>query len=274
MVKWFVIFIIILILAVGAALILIFFRRQRDTIPFRGKKLGITQENQALAEGLVAFWSFDEEESFPDGEVNGAQWVKGIKGQALQFDGLDDFVEIGTAGLNQVGKLKNGSISLWFKFKNIGPREILPLLYLGEANNQGTTDNLVIEIGHFDHGLPPDKKLYYTVYNQTYEPILCFDSNQNLKENTWYHFVVVNSPSGNTGYLNGLELTKRHYNFSTAADTRFFANLKNKEIFRLGYGWFGIDRQFHYFEGLIDEVRIYNRPLTDAEIKALTKAKK
>lgn len=206
------------------------------------------EEQESKQPGLVAHLSFDEGE---------------------RFDGVDDYVEINAEDLKKVGEIKYGTISLRFKFNKIGARNFLPMLSLGEISRTGAISTLLIEIGHFDHNAPSDTKLYYTIYNDTSEPVLCFDSNEDLKENTWYHFVVVNSPSGNIGYLNGAELTDRHYNFGAASDTQFFTDLKAKESFRLGYGYFGIDQEFHYFKGIIDEVKIYNRVLTAEEIKAL-----
>jgi hypothetical protein len=236
------------------------------------------KDERAGKEGLVAHWSFEEGQGSRSNDISGnnlqaritgATWTTGKKGSALEFDGQNDFVEIEQSGLKVVGSLEYGTVSLWFKFKKPGSKRILPLFYLGEKDGPEAIDNLIIEIGHFGHGSPPDQKLYYTLYDQNYEPVLCFDSGVNLKADTWYHFAVVNSPSGNTGYLNGIELTNRHYNFSNAKDTRFFKTLTKKDTFLLGYGWFGIDRKFHYYKGSIDEVKIYNRPLTASEIKTL-----
>ncbi len=241
------------------------------------------EETEPKKEGLIAYWNFDEGKGSVlgdssgnsiEGGINGVAWVEGKKGTALEFDGSDDYVEINSRGISEVGKLQYGTISLWFKFTNWQETKILPLLYMGH-DGQGIIDNLIIEIGHFNHGETNDKKIYYTLYNNAsesmlygdaYVPVLCFDSNQNLTENTWYHFAVVNGPSGNTGYLNGVELTNRDYNFSNSKDTRFFSSLSNKEIFRLGHGWFGIDKKFHHFSGTLDEIKIYNKALAREEI--------
>jgi len=230
---------------------------------------------EAEEKGLVAHWKLnrrssptikDSTSTDADGTIYGASRVTGKKGRALEFNGIDNYAEINSNGLSNVGEIQYGTISLWFKFNNPGSTGILPMFYLGESNNNGTTDNLVIEIGHGDAN---DRKLYYTVYNSNYEPILCFDSNQNLEENTWYHFAVVNSSTGNTGYLNGSELTNRHYNFGSSSDTYFLSTITNQEVLRLGYGWFGIDREFYYFNGALDDIRIYDEVLTSNEIADL-----
>jgi hypothetical protein len=227
--------------------------------------------------GLVAHWSFDEgkgSSSFDlsndlEARIKGPTWTIGIKGSALEFDGIDDFVEFEQSALKMVGGLEYGTVSLWFKFKKPGPKKILPIFFLGRKELPEEIDGLTIEIGHFDHGGPPDQKLYYTIYNKGYKPVLCFDSATNLKSDTWYHFAVVNSESGNTGYLNGKELANRHYNFGSAKDNQFFNILHKRDIFKLGTGYFGIDQKFHFFDGVIDEVKVYGEPLGIVEIEAL-----
>lgn len=217
----------------------------------------------------VIYWSFDDENSI-NGTLNGVTFVKGKQNKAISFDGQDDYVEIDKESLNKIADLKIGTIAFWFKFGEKGPRDFNPILYIGKNQTKNVSSNFVVEIGHFDHGGPPDTKLYYTLYDdKQYEPFLCFDSNQNLETDTWYHFAVTNSNQGNTGYLNGAELTNRHYNFSNAKDPGFIADVPIKDMFTLGYGWFGIDQQFHYFKGALDELRIYDQVLTAEEISSL-----
>lgn len=255
---------------------------ETDLVQTIGYDKGIDSEDSQTEasqteEGLVAHWDFDEgqgsvlgdsSDNEYDGVIYGASWVTGIEGNALSFDGADDYVEI--INTDEINNLDYGTISMWFKYDSLEEREFLPIMSLGEVSGEDPTSNLVVEIGHFDHGAAPDKKLYYTLYSNSTDPVLCFDSNQNLEEDTWYHFAAVNSPTGNTGYLNGVELSDRHYNFSTSADTRFFSSLAITDAFRIGYGWFGIDKEFHYFRGVIDEVRIYDRVLSSEEVSELS----
>jgi len=134
------------------------------------------------------------------------------------------------------------------------------------SNNEG----LIIEVGH-EGVYNASEKLYFTnTMSGSSEPIHCFDNGTDLTAGTWYHFVVVVSSTGNTGYLNGVEMTSRVYNFGTSSDTYFF-NSVNSGILSIGYGRFGFATpgQFYYFDGLIDDVRIYSRALTAAEVLVL-----
>lgn len=201
-------------------------------------------------------------------EVESAIWSYN---KETEFDG-ESLVKFDKSNLDKLTDIKTGTISLWFKFTKSKTKQFLPLLYIGKEKGKGVASNLVIEIGHYDHGSSPDTKLYYTLYDdKQFEPFLCFDSGKNLIENTWYHFAVVSGPGGNTGYLNGVELTQRHYNFGNAKDKRFITDIPIKDDFYLGYGWFGIDQKWHYFEGSIKDIQIFNKTLTSEEITKLAK---
>jgi hypothetical protein len=87
--------------------------------------------------------------------------------------------------------------------------------------------------------------------------------------NVWSHLVITYNGSVITGYVNGQQIssisasgTIRNNNVLTCT---FIGN--EPEGCSIQSGAFP-------FPGLIDEVRVYNRALTDAEIKALYEATK
>lgn len=224
---------------------------------------------------LVAHWSFDL-------DVNGVVWddgphglhgcayeiaySRGRFGQAAVFDTTRDEILIpdqtGQAP-SQIAGLAHGAISLWFSFQNVGG-QMLPILYFGEADAGTPHNSLIVEIGHGSD--PSNRKLYFTIVNARF----CFDSGVNLEPDRWYHFVAVVGPDGNTGYLDGQELTGRHYNLgSDAGYTDFFASVPVPEMLAIGYGRYGKDDRFYHFKGSIDDVRIYDRPLDAGEVGCL-----
>lgn len=125
-----------------------------------------------------------------------ATWTTGKSGNALYFDGTNDYVRIPSSGQSapsQISSLSTGTISLWFKFEGTatGPGFLLPILYVGSSpETTGTKDGAIIEIGHMNiHS--DSQELFYTVTEVGgEEPTFCFDSNENLTEGTWYHFVA------------------------------------------------------------------------------------
>jgi hypothetical protein len=91
-----------------------------------------------------------------------------------------------------------------------------------------------------------------------------------LLPNTWYHFVGVVRTNGNTGYLNGQEMTWRHYNLgSNASYTNFFTSVTVRECLALAYGRYGQQDPFYYGPCTISDVQIYSRPLSAGEIRQL-----
>lgn len=235
-------------------------------------------------DGLVAHWSFDEisgdtiidhSQYGNHGTNYGAESVQGIKGNALSFDGVDDYVRIPEnweAPPEVFADLGKGAISVWFKADHI-PTDygIAPILFYGaeeqcdffDAANQG----LIIELGHspIHYG---SERLYFTIWKNgcTY-PSFCYDSRDPVSTGEWHHFVAVVGEDYNTGYLDGVEMTDRRYNFGNEFFSQFFEDAVKHEKLWLGRGYW--DRTTQYFEGAIDELRIYDKPLNTSEVLEL-----
>ena len=244
--------------------------------------------------GLIAHLTFDDSGddivSGFDGEIKGgAEFKSGKIGNGLYFDGVDDYVELSTEALATLGELKQGTIAFWLNFDSILDNQpVMPIFYMGIDDQQNKVDNMyIIEIGHaagteapFDNQYPegtPDpknKRIYSTWIKDGQEPFLCSDSEVNLVEGVWQHFTVVAGPDGNTLYLNGEEVRNRDYNFGHSTDKAFLDDIPVKEIMTIGYGrshtW--ISPEFVYFKGLLDDFRIYDRPLESEEILELFSA--
>ena len=204
-----------------------------------------------------------------------AELIPGIKGNALSFDGINDYARIPGDGEDPppvLADLDYGSISVWFKADNI-PTEfgIAPILYYGseemcnffDAANQG----VIIELGHSPIHYASES-LYFTMWKNgcTY-PSFCYDSRHAVSTGEWHHFVAVVGKDYNTGYLDGKLMTGRRYNFGTRHTSQFFADAVVHEKFWLGKGHW--DRTTQHFDGAIDELRIYDRPLSEEEVLEL-----
>lgn len=204
------------------------------------------------------------------GILHGATWTEGILGNALAYDGLDDYAELtdGSGHPDLIGDLAEGTVSLWFKFDSVpGTNLVDPLFYLGSDEGGPDHSGLLIEIGHFSD----NTKLYFTIHDgdgQNPTIPLCFDSGFDLNIGEWYHFAAVVGDGFNTGYLNGVELTNRHYNFGTSSHQVFFADLVSPEVLWIGKGFLSTITTEQYHEGVVDEVRVYDRPLTADDVAA------
>lgn len=233
---------------------------------------------------LVAHWTFDEDAkdlaNDNNGIIKGSAEIKSGKiGNALYFDGIDDYVDFSKETVNELGSLSKGTIAFWFNFQSILDKQtVMPIFYIGV--NEKDPDNIfIIEVGHFNEQSfdvvpvpdPSNKKLYVTWIKDNKDPFLCYDSNANLEENKWHHFAVVVSENGNTGYLNGVEMANRHYNFGNSKDQSFLDYIQGEEKFMLGYGRssYMLSPDFVYFKGALDDFRVYDKALTAEEVNGL-----
>lgn len=230
---------------------------------------------------LVLYYTFDEgsgatindySASNIYGTIIDGTWVTGRSGHAVYFDGTNDYIQI--RGLNQsapteIAGLSEGTISIWFKFEDEGGGLFLPLFYIGpNTDDTATHAGTIIEIGHTPLRVA-SREIFYTVTLGNGDPTLCFDSGYNLTAGQWYHYAVtVSSTAGNVGYINGEEIAGRVYNFGNNA-MRYFLSDVTGGMFTLGYGRSAINGQFYHFKGTIDELRVYNKALSAAEIQQI-----
>ncbi|MEL6671012.1 MAG: LamG-like jellyroll fold domain-containing protein [Bacteroidota bacterium] len=243
--------------------------------------------NDSLLAHLVAHWSFDsmkagstflEDESLNNfhGRYYGGLKVNGPRGKALEFDGFDDYVRVpdnGMAPPSLFSSLSEGAISVWFRVDRI-PKDkgIMPIFYYGaedscaqmfDASNQG----LIIEVGHSPVHRQSER-LYFTIFsNECFLPSFCYDSWTPITVGVWYHYVAVVGPNYNTGFLNGVEMTNRNYNFGWPTTHEFFSDAKKHEKLWIGRGYW--DGKPQYFQGAIDEVKIFDKALALSEVQDL-----
>jgi len=231
--------------------------------------------------GLVAHYDFetidgdslyDQTEFGNHGTNYGGKLVSGINGHALYLNGINAYARIPEDGKippPMYQKMGEGTISVWFRIDHIPTDHgIAPIFYYGteqecdfwDAANQG----LIIEIGHDPIHLN-SKRLYFTIWSNgcTY-PSFCFDSKNAITEGVWNHIVVVVGEDFNTGYLNGQEMKNRLYNFGTASYSEFFKDALKHQKMWIGSGYWNEVQQ--YFKGAIDELKIFDTPLSSDEV--------
>ncbi|NQV08293.1 LamG domain-containing protein [Candidatus Woesearchaeota archaeon] len=230
---------------------------------------------------LIAHWKFDDDgmdsaKSNHGNIIGGAIFSQGKLGKALYFDGVDDYVDFSQETVDEIGSLSQGTIAFWFNYESLLDKQtLMPIFYIGMES--GADNMYLIEIGHSagdgatSSPNPNDKKIYSTWIKNNREPFLCYDSTNNVEEDKWHHFAVVVGDDGNTGYLNGVEITNRDYNFGDANAKSFLNSIPVKEQLTLGHGRssFMISPDFVYYKGYLDDVRIYNKPLSSDEINEL-----
>jgi len=199
--------------------------------------------------GLVGLWHFDEGKGDKaldsskrgnHGQIKGAGWVEGISGQALSFNGKDAYVRIPTQGFDY----SEVTIEMWVKTDKWDDSS--KTLYNMYGGKSGVS---YIELNLYQNNL-------YWIDQGVNEFCITYDTS-GISKGNWHHLAATadfNSDSYRL-FLDGVEVGSS----TTASDApivpgtvyigaRYEANVS------------------YYFDGCLDEVKVYNRVLTPDEI--------
>jgi hypothetical protein len=214
--------------------------------------------NNVQPSGLVASFGFNEgtgtvaADASPtanNGSVTGATWTTaGRYGAALSFNGSSSYVNLTKTDVYD--SLTQGTIEAWVKWSGTG----YDTWFSSDSGACVNPFELAINNGRFEvwadgSGCAGKFNAYVTLTNPT----------------AWHHLAYVVSTTGNTFYVDGV-LQAATYAIGTSSSTFFFASAAaNVTRYNIGRS---INLPSESFAGVIDELRIYNRPLTQAEIQA------
>ncbi len=215
-----------------------------------------------LAKGLAGYWKLDEGKgtitadasgNLNTGKIMGAEWGPAHVGTGLSFNGADDFVEFADKpGLRITEAL---TVSIWFK--NLGKTRNWgrvvskgwskfesPWICYGLLMNDGDDGQQKMK---FQTSLSGEK--FSEVLTQRVFPV----------DGTWHHVVgVFDGPKGRIAiYVDGSKEGDIATNNATIASTPTALRLADDPT----------SKEKH--KCALDEVRIYNRALSEAEVKAL-----
>jgi len=240
-----------------------------------------------IEQGLICYLDFDSafdeivydlSDNDLNGTVKGASGSEGVIGRGLSFDGYDDYVEIRNFSLSgfpyTLGDLSEGTISLWFKLDSFPDvYSAYPVFYYGDDQVNSLTysdhSSLILEIGH---SVTHNRKLYFTI-SKNKSVYYCFNSIEDFELHQWYHFVnVVDMVDYYHGtqeaYLNG-QIMLYHQNYGDMKHPFFFDDVPSKDVCWIGRGFYRYKSELFYLHGQVDELRIYDRPLNQLEVKQL-----
>jgi len=177
-------------------------------------------------------------------------------GTALQFDGVDDYVTLAILETN-VESNNEGTITAWVR---------------RDGNPELATIFMHSVITDYDKymylGITNSNVLRYSwrKNTSTYGNNRCYlDAATVMRLGQWYHVAVTSNGSTNKLYINGQEeiITTKGTNTG-----KWFDDLETDEYHDFIGNFQRSDGKFHYFDGIIDEVAIYNRALSAEEIRA------
>lgn len=220
-----------------------------------------------LDNGKVAHWPLDESAGTtvadlvgvsPGTAVNSPTWVPtgGQVGGAMDFDGADDRVDVGSdATLDNLSAL---TIVAWIKPDTLGEGPSLGRI-IGKTSSAGTTTT-----GGWTLNLDTTNRLTFDVdYNTT--DFRRRAANNSITLGQWQQVAVTwtGSATASTShlYINGVETS-----YATTTNGTGGRADDSAQSISIGNPPGRTDRTF---DGKIDNVRIYNRALSSAEISAL-----
>lgn len=217
--------------------------------------------------GLVGYWSFngtdisgttayDRSGSGNNGTLtNGPTKAIGRVGQGMNFDGVDDYITAPDANSLDIVDAQNFTISGWFNRSSFTTDDTM----VAKSNGQTASDT-----GYDVYIDDSTDKVIVTANDGTDQYKL--ESVSTFTAVGWHHFVLSwddNSSTNTKLYIDG--------NAEAATATGTFSSvnsLANALTFRIG----AESDNGNPFDGSLDEVRIYNRVLSQAEVAALYNA--
>jgi len=208
-----------------------------------------------MEEGLVAYWGFDDGTAMDnsgnghDGSVLGAVPTGGVSGSALSFDGINDYVSIPYSSefAYTIGQ-DNVTISAWVYPCDKDNIEHGAIYFDRAVGNDVVAIYMTINQGNFTLGGWSPTDTGYDVPNVTVP-----------SNNQWYFMTAVFNSIEAKLYING--------NLESSAPLVGVSLTNGGTGMIIGKAQGGYWE--NYFNGKIDEVRIYNSELSPSEIIAL-----
>lgn len=206
------------------------------------------------AQGEISYWPMNEGTgdiiydswSGNDGLIYGATWMDGIVGSALSFNGIDEYVDCGSGASTLFGSWDSFTLEAWIKHSESSTFDSISARH---DDNHGT----------FNYAIGILNSNFVLIADQSYIGSNWLKGGTDLTDDLWYYVVGVYDNKNMKLYVNGKEDGSGVFPGGGVGDPS--ANLY---IGKTGY-WSGYPDN-RYFNGIIDEVKIYDRALAESEI--------
>jgi hypothetical protein len=182
---------------------------------------------------------------------NAVQTNDGKLGKGFEFDGIDDYINI--LDSPSLDFNKTFTIALWVKFKGLLGDDAIISKWIGGGDQRSWS---------FWNDWANEKELRFLA-NEDGGPFGFYQiasTNADLQNNTWYHVAVTWNLTETLLYKNGVELITSE---TGTRPSSLYVSIANVTIAgtELGYS--------NNLNSTIDDVMIFNRSLSPAEIQAL-----
>jgi len=231
----------------------------------------VEAQSSNLSDGLVAHYKFDGDANDSSGNGNDGVaygnmgYTDGVIGKAGSFDGVDDYVEIIN---NDLINSKSFAISTWIAKKNINDVSGM----IGLWNTAGQSNNSFL-LYNGENDFIDNYTLALMFTDNTLGGLT---SNKKITDNNFHHlYIDWDNKVGCSIYVDGINVKSNinpfdgFSNLDTTCGVGKELNFQNID-YTIKLGQWGVVHQGDYFfNGQIDDLRIYNRALNEAEIKEL-----
>ena len=211
--------------------------------------------------GLTNYWKLDESSgsTFVDsvGGVNAScsapncpQFSAGIIGNALMFDGSNSGINVSPNASFNWGNSDSFSIEFWMQTDPVSSCTGSQVL----VGREDSSTNLHWWVGCKDGG-----QAAFSLFDKSGVGV-SIAGTKDLTNSTWHHIAAVRDTS--TGeirlYVDGINEASQLINFADGFDSA---------VEGLNIGWLNLGGGYH-FQGVADEVALYNRALSEGEIRS------
>ncbi len=193
----------------------------------------------ATPEDIISQWAFNETEHRA-AAVKGPSLCEGMDGTGFAFDGLDDFVALGT-----FAPQRRMTLAFWMRPDDLWNGQPLQGLVSSDAWGEGMF-----------HVALRDGMVQVTLHRRGEQRSTL--SSDRLNNGSWYHVALTADRPESTVrlYINGHE-----------QESSYIGNLGTD--FVLDQLTAGRESGERYFRGILDDVRLYSRVLAPAEVRVL-----
>lgn len=221
---------------------------------------------QIPTNGLVGYYPFngnanDESTNINNGTVNGASLITdrfGNPNSAYQFDGTDDYIYLGQNLFND----SVGTITFWFNADDL----VMDRPMFSYADTTSMNNYLKI-LGKGNTGNPANR------FQITHDKRQCQGSNgmgirvtnDTITPNTWNFAAIKVDGDSTFMYLNCNKVASYVSQNSTKVNGQWFSDLCGGD-YATFIGRHKRSTSDDYFKGILDDIRIYNRPLDSLEM--------
>ncbi|MCK4342411.1 MAG: LamG domain-containing protein [Phycisphaerae bacterium] len=201
-----------------------------------------------LNDGLVGYWSFDEGEGGTaydysghgnHGTIQGASWTSGISGSALDFHGWDDYAKVLDSASLRFDDTRAFTLVAWVQRRDYFGRQVEYVV------NKG-----IDSIHEEGYALIPGARVKFAVGDGTNR---YYVSGYSIGFDDWHHVAGVWDHGTMRLYIDGVD--------EASADVSITIAYTSTSLYIGNNYW-----EDHGFRGLIDEVRIYERALSEDEV--------